>query len=263
MGKSSERCFYTLDLNDPTKKQQKYTLTKKQMAVYTYLLANSNWNANEKEDHYYIYLNRTGFVKEMCKQLGISDTTWRNALIKLEEEDLIIPQITQMELQEAEERKQESGDAAANEYLMKVKRNYITIKIPPLFASLSKNLISYLLMVSQHIKNGENLVAVYAVLYRYFTKCKYNEQSPSFTIGQLIKLFEAKRTQEISVRYRTMLGFFIVQGLVKVKQYKKKECGKEYILYEITEMSNDFSGMYDGPEDISKILEAIQTEVEG
>lgn len=37
--------------------KEKSVLTTKQYFVYAYLLSVSKWNANRKEDHYYVYKN--------------------------------------------------------------------------------------------------------------------------------------------------------------------------------------------------------------
>lgn len=51
--KSLERYFYSLDYE----KKIKSKLTRKQFAIYTYLLYLSNWNSIEGENHYYVYRN--------------------------------------------------------------------------------------------------------------------------------------------------------------------------------------------------------------
>lgn len=51
--KSLERYFYALNYEARIKSK----LTKKQFAVYTYLLSISKWDAQTSEYHYYVYWN--------------------------------------------------------------------------------------------------------------------------------------------------------------------------------------------------------------
>ena len=214
----------------------KTKLTKKQFLVYTFLLSISKWDAQTKEEHYYVYKN-SFVIKDACAKIGISQPTWRAAIKKLKDEFYI------------------------QEY-----DNWFTIDFPATYAPLNIKLISLLLEFSIVMNNGGNLVGVYATLYRYWSYCKNNGSKCCITINQLLKLFEATFTHEAGRYYEVLLGLFYSQGLITMKMNTKKYLGQDYTEYEILDVNCQLPvSMQErnfGPDDIKDIIGALQNSID-
>lgn len=229
--KSLERYFYALDYE----KRIKSSLTKKQLLVYTYLMSISKWDAQGKEEHYYVYTN-SFVIKDVCKKLGISQPTWRSAIKKLGEENLI-----------------------------KERETWYEICFPAAYAPLHIHLISFLLEFSSFITNSGNLVGVYATLYKYWKFCQDNYKKCTVTINQLLKLFETKHDELTGRYYELILGLFTSQGLTVIKENRKKFQNHYYTEYEIQFMNQQLPPGLNkeyGSDDIKEIVEALETSLE-
>ena len=229
--KSLERYFYAVDYE----KKIKSKLTKKQFSVYTYLLSQSMWDAQTKEQHYYVYKN-SFTITEAAAKLKISRPTWRAAIDKLKKENFISEQ-----------------------------EKWYEIYFPKDFAPLHRSLISFLLDFSVEL-NGGNLVGVYATLYKYWYYCQSNDKPCCISINQLLHLFEARHDNVSGRYYEIALAIFESQGLMIIQHNNKKFNGGQYTEYEIksvnTQLPKNLADTNYGPDDVKEIVEALETSVE-
>lgn len=229
MTKSTERYYEAIDYG----KKQKAKLTKKQYLVYSYLMSMSKWNAQRREDHYYVYKN-TFLIKDACKMLGISQPTWRNAIQKLQE----LFYITEFDA-------------------------YYQIEIPNTYAPLDIYLIKYLLQYGTEIQNGGHIVSVYSVLYRYWYYCTKNGDSCEISISQLLNLFDSRNGKTNAITYRLMLSLFDSSELIKMAKVGREYQGEPYTAYLIKEvklaLTNEEKKRLEtlGNGDIKEILKAL------
>lgn len=232
--KSLERYFYAMDYE----KEIKSKLTRKQFAVYTYLLSISKWDAQSKEDHYYVYRN-SFTIKEAISLLGITAPTWRNSIEKLEILGFI--------------------DEMSN------KKGWY-IYFPKEFAPLNVEVLSFLLNFSGVINNSGNLVGIYASLYRYWNSCQLNNKDCTITITTLLHLFETQNTAANQYYYRLALAIFESTGLMNIKHNIKRFQGQQYIEFEILFANNSLNTSqklaYSGPDAYKEVAEAIQNSLE-
>ena len=231
--KSLERYFYALNYEARIKSK----LTKKQFAVYTYLLSISKWDAQTSEYHYYVYWNSFQ-VKDAIERIKISKATWYSAIEKLKKTELI---------------------KISDEY-----KAYI-ILFPKEYAPLNIKLISFLLDFSAVINNSGNLTGVYATLYKYWKNCQDNDVSCCVTLTSLNNLFESSRELENIKYYQLLLALFKSTGLMYIKEHQKKYCGKKYIEYEIEyvnmQLPEIYLNDYYGPDNVKDIVEALQNSI--
>lgn len=235
MGKSTKRNFEVLDYQQ----RRAATLTVKQYLVYSYLISISKWDAERREDHYYIYKNQFQ-VKDVCAELNISQPTWRNALDKLEELHYI--------------KRENEGKS--------IRINCIT-PFAPLDIKLIRYLVSCGVLISKTNKEaGGNIVSVYSLIYEYWRKsggtCEIN-------INQIKQLYTTRRTAEDTLAYRGMLGYFMSSGLMDITFITRRKAGKEYVSYIIKNVSLEYNNALDEdnitePEDINEILNILDTE---
>ena len=232
--KSLERYFYALDYE----KQIKSKLTSKQFAVYTYLLSISKWDAQSKEQHYYVYFNSFS-AKDGAEKCNISQPTWRTAIKKLLELGFIC--------QGSEEK-------------------WYTIPFPKEYSALNTKLLGTLLQFSAVFSNGGGLAGVYSTLHRYWRSCYNNEKSCTVTISALINLFGGHRDIVTCKYYEILLHLFNSTGLMKINFNKKKYCGKNYTEYEILFVENSLPEELEnegyGADDIKDIVIAIENTIE-
>lgn len=229
--KSLERYFYAIDYE----KKIKSKLTKKQFSVYTYLLSKSMWDAQTKEQHYYVYKN-SFTVTGAADKLKISRPTWRASIEKLKKEGFI-----------SEEE------------------NWYEIYFPTDFAPLHRSLISFLLDFSVEL-NGGNLVGVYATLYKYWNYRQQNNEKCCISINQLLHLFDSRHDHISGRYYEIALAIFESQGLMTIQHNNRKFNGGNYIEYEIkfvnTQLPKGFTDNNYGPSDIKDVVEAIENSLE-
>lgn len=225
--KATDRCFEALDYG----KEQKAKLTVKQYLVYAYLMSISWWNADDGEEHYYVYKNAFQ-VKDAAAALGISQPTWRSALDKLEE----------------------------LEYIKRFDKFY-HIYIPNTYAPLDIELIRFLVQFGKEIKGGGAIVSVYSLIYKYW---HFSGNHCEITTTQLRKLFNTQGKKEDTAPYRIMLNIFENEGLILTEHHERIYKGKPYTGYEIKYVSlklpkgiklDDY-----GPEDISDIVNTLERE---
>lgn len=230
MGKSQERLFEALNYG----KSEKAKLTTKQYLVYSYLMSISKWDAQDRENHYYVYKN-SFLVKDACALLSISQPTWRSAIKKLKEEL----------------------------YIQEFDKYYI-IDIPNTYAPLNINLIKFLIQFGSAIDNGGNIVSVYSLIYRYHKFCYDNNQVCEITINQLRKIFNTKSSKDVMTAYRLMLAIFETYQLIEVNKVGKQFQGCPYTSYIIKrvdlDISNDMALDEGGPDNIEDIIASLINE---
>lgn len=125
---------------DFTQKQKPWKLTSSQWVVYYWLLAHSNWNSFQKEEHYYIYKNKIVNARIM-RDCGIkTQNTIRAALAKLEEVGAI----------------GKSSYADAYE-----------LYFPIIYVPLDIRIIRVFLAFNKHIDSGQ-MILLYSILRRIF-----------------------------------------------------------------------------------------------
>lgn len=227
MGKSQERLFEALNYG----KGQKAKLTTKQYLVYSYLMSISKWDAQDREDHYYVYKNSFQ-VKDACALIGISQPTWRSAIKKLWQERYI--------------------DVADKYYL---------IEIPNTYAPLDINLIKFLLPYGAAIENGGNIVSLYSIIYKYWKHCIENDDICEITINQLRNIFNVNHDKKTLAPYKIMLSLFEYYGLIKISRIGREYSGNPYTGYIIINVRLSLTDNADlddnAPGNIEKILEAL------
>lgn len=221
---STQRCFEALSYQ----LKQKAKLTEKQFLVYSYLVSISKWNAIDKEKHYYVYKNNF-VIKDACKELGISQPTWRSAISKLLEHNYIWD-----------------------------RDNFYIIRFPTVYAPLDINLIKYLLKCGSLIKKGGNIVSIYSVLYVYWKFCANQGTPCEITINQLKKLFVSRETSEDTARYQLILGLFFSSGLIDMSIERRSHNKLTYNVYVIKDVSLKYDGTDYGFDDIQDIINAIE-----
>ncbi len=191
----------------------------------------SKWDAQDKEQHYYVYKN-SFVIKEACKLINITQPTWRTAIAKLKTEG----------------------------YIQEYERYYI-IEIPNTYAPLDINLIKFLLPFGGAIKNGGNIISVYSVIYRYWKYSEDNGQVCEITINQLKKLFQARREDSITFAYKLMINLFEFYGLIKIQRIGRQFSGQPYTGYVIQYVNLKLPNQVDldesGPDNIEDILKAL------
>lgn len=191
----------------------------------------SKWDAQDKEQHYYVYKN-SFVIKEACKLINITQPTWRTAITKLKTEG----------------------------YIQEYERYYI-IEIPNTYAPLDINLIKFLLPFGGAIKNGGNIISVYSVIYRYWKYSEDNGQVCEITINQLKKLFQARREDSITFAYKVMISLFEFYGLIKIQRIGRQFSGQPYTGYVIQHVNLKLPNQVDldesGPDNIEDILKAL------
>lgn len=213
-------------------------LTTKQYLVYAYLLSISKWNAARQEDHYYVYKN-SFTIKDAIEKINITYPTWRSSIKKLCELSYI----------------EETPD----------KKSYL-LYFPEIYAPLDLKLISFLLPFGGAIKNGENIVSVYSVVYRYWDYClKHPEKGPcEITINQLKNLFKSRDHEEDYLPYKIMMNLFEHYGLIKIKRVGRQFKGKPYTAYQILNVNlmppQDIDLDITAPGDVKDIIEALKNE---
>lgn len=184
---------------------EKSVLTTKQYLVYAYLLSISKWNANRKEDHYYVYKN-SFVISEVIAQLGITAPTWRSAIKKLCELNYI---------EESEDKK------------------IYYLSLPYYYAPLELNLIKFLLRFGTAIKNGHHIIGVYSVIYRYWRYCLKQNKDCEITINQLKNLFKIRAHEKDYLPYKIMMNLFEYYGLIQIKRVSREFSGVPYTAYQI------------------------------
>jgi len=249
--KSLERYFYAADYEAKIKSK----LTKKQFLVYTYLLANSKWNANSDERHYYIYFN-SFTVSGAAQQIGISRPTWNSAIEKLRKENLIIKMDGKRQITLEHEKEEPS---------LKFSGDHYRITFPETNAPLNIKLISYLLEFSLFLNNSGNIVGVYSTLYQYWNSCMNNNSKCCISINQLLKLFETNYNKIAGKYYEMLMCLFSALGLISLKMTKKFYMGQSYTEYEILFMNvsipDNLEAKSYGPDDIEEIIKAIENSI--
>lgn len=232
MGRALERDFEALDYGKGTQAK----LTAKQYLVYSFLMSISKWDAQARENHYYVYKN-SFLVKDACKIINISQPTWRSAIQKLIENFYII----------------DCG-------------SYYKIRIPNSYAPLEISLIRYLLSFGSQIRGGGIIVSLYSVLYKYWYYCRMNDEDCEVNINQLRKLFSDQRHEKEIEPLKLMLALFETSGLIDIKRQIRKFKGKEYIAYQIKNVSLKLPSNIvledQGPEDVEQIIKALWTSIE-
>ena len=232
--KSKQRDFEALKYE----KHEKACLTAKQYLVYSYLMSISKWDAQNKEQHYYVYKN-SFVINEACKLLHITAPTWRAAIQKLKD----------------------------NCYIWDHDK-YYTIEFPGTFASLDIKLIRTLIQFGSEISNGGHIVSVYSVLYRYWEYQTKNDGKCEININQLKKLFgNGSHGAQESLSYKIMLAIFKYLGILETEEVKRIYKGREYTAYIIKRADLELPKDYlcddeMGPDDISSILEALNNSIE-
>lgn len=213
--------------------KEKSVLTTKQYFVYAYLLSISKWNANRKENHYYVYKN-SFTIKNATTQLGISAPTWRAAIKKLCDLGYI---------EESEDKK------------------VYYIHFPHYYAPMELNLIKFLISFGAAIKNGQHIVSVYSVLYRYWRYCLKQNKDCEITINQLKKLFNTHTNKEDYLPYKIMMNLFEYYGLIQIKRIGREFEGNPYTAYQILCVNLKAPQNIDldmfAPDNIQDIVEAL------
>lgn len=216
--------------------EEKSILTSKQYLVYAYLLSVSKWNAERKEDHYYVYKN-SFTIKDAIALIGISAPTWRSTIKKLCDLGYI----------------KESAD----------KKSYL-ISLPQYYAPLELNLIKFLLSFGAALKNGENIVSVYSVIYFYWRHCQNQNRDCEITINQLKNLFKTRSNKEDYLPYKIMMNLFEYYGLIQIKRIGREFNNNPYTAYQILCVNLKAPQNVDldvhAPGDIKDILEALANE---
>lgn len=235
--KSLERYFYSLDYE----KKIKSKLTRKQFAIYTYLLYLSNWNSIEGENHYYVYRNSFN-IKQVCEKLKISQPTWRTGLEKLNDLGFIRILYPKGQTEKLWDK--------------------IKIPVPEAYAPLNIKLIGFLLDFSQYINNSGNLVGVYATLYRYWSYLNQNNRECNINITTLCHLFENHCDSDNSKYYQLILGLFNSTGLMTFKREVAYTHGRRYTNYKIIAMcqtlTEEQAETFDAPDLQKDIIEALE-----
>lgn len=226
------------------------TLTSKQYLVYAYLMSISIWNAAEKERHYFVYKN-TFKVKEVARELGISENTWRSAIRELRKQKYIYYDCDPSEID--------------NEtYKEKKSNKYYIINFPKTYVPLNMNLIKVLVKYGALIQGGGNIVSVYSMIYKYWYYCQQKGKDCFLTVSQISKVFTKKRTKEVNDIYRLMLSIFNFLKIVDITGYKELNDGKEYIKYKINLPLLNLPSNYlenDEPDNIDEILIALENSI--
>ena len=226
MSKSTQRRYEALDYE-----VQKSRLTTKQYLVYSYLLSISKWNAEDNEQHYYVYKNSFK-VKDACEFLKISQPTWRKAIDKLQECHYLL--------------------AEGKRYKIRIPQPYVQIEI-----SLIKTLLSFGISIG-----CGNIISIFSLLYSYWESCKKMNEECTITIGQLKKIFTTKKGTESTILYKTALAILESLGLLEISTRTQSYNGITYNVYLIKKMrlNSSYSIELDqnSPNNIEKILDKIK-----
>lgn len=187
-------------------------LTSKQLGVYYWLVANSNWNFTNKEQHYYIYkseINKT----LIAKQLGISRPTASKAFSVLCECGLI--------------------EETTRCYKILFKKYWTFLNV---------DLIKFLLIWSKEL--GADILLFYSILKRYYElqKCGANAKRALFTVSSLVEMFYGSKNQTIYYRkIKLYLAFLEAFKLIELKIEKKEANGRMYFIYEIEKIEENIT----------------------
>ena len=239
--KSYNRNFEALGYKelDKTTMQQKQTkLTEKQYLVYSYLMSISIWNAEKKEDHYYVYKNSFK-VKDACELIHISQPTWRTAIKKLDQLGYIV-----------------NTD------------KWYEIYFPERYVPLNLGIITYLLPYGASIKCGGHIIAVYSVIAQYWKYQTNKGEVCEITENQLRKVFKSRTKHSDDadlITYELMIKVFQSSNLMNIQETSKVYKGKSYTPYIIKYVSTEtlpknLKDNSNAPDDIEEILKAIGKE---
>lgn len=211
----------------------------------------SKWNANAREDHYYVYKN-SFLVKDAVKIIGISQPTWRSAIAKLDELHYI----------------KDEG----SRYRIRIRQPYAPLQI-----ELIKYLVNYgrglntMTLIDEEtgelLKNngqGGNIVAVYSLLWLYWQKC--GKDPCEISINQLKTIFKSKRDKATTQIYRLMIGLFQSSGLMAITYITKEgPGGYPNTYYKINYVNTDLpvaiKNKNDGDDNVQEILKKIQLDL--
>lgn len=229
-------------INKVTGKTQQAKLTEKQYLVYSYLLSISHWNAERKEDHYYVYKNQFK-VKDACEIIGISQPTWRTAISKLKELNYIAEEV--------------NGKC----YIIFFPENYIPLHL---------SIITYLLPYGKELKCGGHIVAVYSVIAQYWRYQFNKNEQCCITENQLRQIFKnrTKHKTDADVRtYEMMLLVFENANLINLKRVGRIYEGNPYTEYVIEHVCtetppNQLKRASNAPCDVKDILKALENSIE-
>lgn len=194
---------------DFTQKQKPWKLTSSQWVVYYWLLAHSNWNSFQKEEHYYIYKNKIVNAKIM-RDCGIkTQNTIRTAFAKLEEVGAI----------------GKSSYADAYE-----------IYFPIIYVPLDIKIIRIFLAFNKHVDSGQ-MILLYSILRRMYI---FDKGAPiDFTASGLCALLGKTKQAVAPIGIVLMLALFEHFKLIElVKVPYTNSMGVKCIRYTLTSIKD-------------------------
>lgn len=184
-------------------------ITAKHWKIYYYLLSVSKFDADQVEDHRYVY-KKDFNISQACRELGIKSTqTFYNAIERLEKHGLV--------------------KTSKNNYFLYAK-NWI---------SVDKNILSNLVKYSKTREQDIDLLRTFLILKK-MNKIAENTADKSFTLRQLSVLLGHGSTHpQYYENIRIYLALLNFWGLIELKQHKQfnESLGTSYTIFHLQRIS--------------------------